>query len=283
MSAITRPRFDAALGNTAIDLTDPTLGTALGAAGLDAKKLDALDGQADGRVAGQPAIDDLYDEINRLDRQTSALSSKQERAVWSALRGAAIAPVPISREQGEALAASARQLVAEDHPQAGRLSHWALKGESICLNPALSSPTYAQPDAWKCNVFVGEAFYRAGLPFPMNDQDHYSSAKSLPAEGRFFQPVATIGDVRPGDLVSIWRKHDSGHVEIVTGVQRGPDGQVVSITSAGAHEARSAEGASTAAPLVAASRTNGGSATLVVGDETYRLLRPMAPPPGGVR
>jgi hypothetical protein len=278
MSGISRNRFDGQLGNSAIDLTDPALGDALRGVGLDPKKLDALDGKADGRVAGQGAIDDLYDQINGLDQQTSALSSKQERALWSAVRGAAIAPVPISREQGEALATAAKQLVAEDQPAPGKLSHWALKGESACRNPALSAPNYAGPDAYKCNVFAGEAFYKAGVPFPLSDQSHYASAKNLPGDSRFFQPLATVDGVRPGDVISIWRGRDNGHVEVVTAVRRGPDGQVISITSAGAHDGGSAEADSTAAAFLDPAKQKGRSATVVDGGETYRILRPLAPP-----
>jgi hypothetical protein len=283
MTKISRDHFDGALANTSIDLANPRLGAALEGTSLSPRSLDALDGKRDSRVTGQQAIDDLYDRINDMDRRTSGLSSKQELAVWTAVRGAAIAPAPLSRAQGAALAAAARKLVAADIPSAGRPSQWSLEGVSACQNPAVSSAGYAGRAAWKCNVFAGEAFYRAGLPFPVNAQGHYATANSLPSASRFFQPLPRIDDVRAGDLVSIARKDDSGHVEIVTGVQRGPDGRVVAISSAGAHEPGAAEGDSTAAPLVAASATNGRSATFSLGGETYRLLRPMVPPSGGPR
>src|SRR4030095_8123001 len=154
MSGISRKRFDGAFTNAAIDLQDAGLGAALAGASLDVGALDALDGKTDGRVTGQRAIDDLYDEINRLDTHTAALSSRQERAVWNALRGAAIAPAPISAEQGQQLAAAARQILAEDDPAPGKPSQWTKQGAAICENPALSSPNYAGQDAWKCNVFV---------------------------------------------------------------------------------------------------------------------------------
>jgi hypothetical protein len=283
MSGISRTRFDGTFDNSAVDLTDQALGAALKGAGLDPKRLDALDGKADGRVTGQQAIDDLYDEINRLDTRTATLASKQEGAVWSALQGARIAPAPISSGQGAALAAAARRIVAEDQPGPGAASRWALNGISACENPGVSSAAYAGQGAWKCNVFAGEAFYRAGLPFPLNGQDHYAGANNLPAQSRFFQPLARLDDVRPGDVLSISRKDDSGHVEIVTGVRRDANGQVVSISSAGAHEMGAAEGTTTAGPLLAAAPLDGRGATLSVGTETYRLLRPLAPPAGTVK
>lgn len=283
MSKISRDRFDGELANTSIDLANPSLDAALQETSLSPRKLDALDGKVDGHVTGQQAIDDLYDRINDLDRRTAELSSKPELAIWGTVRGAAIAPAPLSRDQGARLAAAAQRLVAADVSSAGHPSRWALDGVSVCQNPAVRSSGYAGRETWKCNVFAGEAFYRAGLPFPLNAQAHYATANSLPSDARFFQPLRTIDEVRPGDLLSIARKGDSGHVEIVTGVERGSNGQVVSISSAGAHELGAAEGDSTAAPLLAASSSNGRSASLSAGTETYRLLRPMVPPAGDRR
>jgi hypothetical protein len=279
MSGVTRKEFGAAFSNTAVDLGDEHLKAAVASAGLDSGSLDALDGRRDGRISGPKAMDALYDEIDRLDRQTSGLASKQELGLWGALRGAAIAPRDISAKQGEALATAARRMVAEDQRdgQSGRASPWSLAGAARCQNPELSSKSYATNNDWKCNVFVGEAFYRAGLPFPVNAQGHYASANQLPSQSRFFQGVARLDDVRPGDVLSIHRTRESGHVEVVTGVQRGPDGRVVSISSVGAHVDGVHEGTATAAPLVQAAATDGGSATATSGNEVYRLLRPMAP------
>jgi hypothetical protein len=261
MSGISRKQFGGTFANTAIDLGDERLDAVLARTPLDARKLDALDGRADGRVSGQRALDDVYDEVNRLDRLTSTLSSKPERAVWDALRGAAVGPTPVSREQGAALASAARSLAAKDAGAPGQTLNWSLAGTARCENPALSSPSYAGPSVWKCNVFVGESFYRAGLPFPLNAQNHYMTANDVASQPRFFQQVGHLEDVRPGDVISISRKKDSGHLEIVTGVQRGANGEVVSIRS------------------VAAAETNGRLAVAQLGSEIYRVLRPMAPPP----
>ena len=282
MSGISRKQFGDTFSNAAIDLDDPDLRSAVAGAGLDAGQIDALDGKADGRVTGGKAIDALYDEIDRLDRTTSGLASKEERGLWGALRGAAVAPRAISADQGERLAKAAQQMVAEDQPKAGQLSQWALAGDAHCKNPDLSSPTYAAKDSWKCNVFAGETFNRAGLPFPLNQQSHYATANHLPTQSKFFQPVAGLDDVRPGDVLSIQRTGgQSGHVEIVTDVGRDARGRVVSIASAGAHEDGSHEGSGTAAPLVSAAATDGRAAQVTIADETFRLLRPMAPPANG--
>jgi hypothetical protein len=278
MSGVSRKQFGDTFSNAAIELDDPDLKAAVAGAGLDAVQLDALDGKADGRVSGGKAVDQLYDEIDRLDRTTVGLASKEERGLWGAMRGAAVAPRPISANQGERLAKAARQMVAADQPKPGQLSHWALEGDAHCKNRDVSSPSYAGKGSWKCNVFAGETFNRAGLAFPLNEESHYATANALPSQSKFFQHVARLDDVRPGDLLSIQREGDSGHVEIVTGVARDADGHVVSIASAGAHEDGSHEGSSTAAPLVSSADTDGRAAQVTIENETFRLLRPMAPP-----
>jgi hypothetical protein len=279
MSGISRKQFGDTFSNAAIELDDPDLRAAVAGAGLDTVELDALDGKADGRISGGKAIDELYDEIDRLDRHTAGLASKEERGLWGALRGAAVAPRPISADQGEKLAKAAQQMVAED--RTGPLSQWSFDGAARCTNPELTKPSYATNETWKCNVFVGETFHRAGVPFPVNDQGRYVSANGLPSQAKFFQQLAKLDDVRPGDVLSIHRTGDSGHVEIVTDVTRDGAGKVVSIASVGAHEDGSHEGSSTAAPLVASAATDGRAGQVTVANETFRLLRPMAPPANG--
>jgi hypothetical protein len=274
MSGVTRQRFGSTFANAAIDLRGEGVGEALAGAGLDVGKLDALDGKADGRVAGAQPLDELYDAINRLDTTTGGLASKAERGVWEALRGAAVLPQPISAAQGEALARVAQQIVAEDDRTS---SPWAKESEYSCANPAISSPEYASKK-WKCNVFVGEAFYRAGLPFPVTSTGLYTTANGLAAQSRFFRPVGRLDDVRPGDLLTIRRNGESGHVEIVTQVRRDPDGRIVAIAAAGAHEKRSQESTNTATDLIAAAGVNGGAATALIDGETFGILRPLAPP-----
>jgi hypothetical protein len=81
MSGVSRKEFGDAFSNAAIDLGPSANGglrADLASAGLDVREVDGLDGRADGRVSGQPALDALYDEIDRLDRQTTGLASKQE-------------------------------------------------------------------------------------------------------------------------------------------------------------------------------------------------------------
>ena len=134
---------------------------------------------------------------------------------------------------------------------------------------------------WKCNVFVGEAFNRAGLPFPLSSAGHYATANSLANRSDSFERVANLNDVRPGDLLSINRRGDSGHVEIVTNVARDTHGQVRTITSLAAHEDGLAEGTTTAASLVqVASQAAGqiGAKGVTIEGETFHVLRPMAPP-----
>jgi hypothetical protein len=278
MSEISRAGFGSMFDNHAIDTHDPSLSRAAGEAGVDLGAIDRSDGHADGVISGKNGLDHLYDAINALDAQTAGLGSGRERAVLEAVRGAAIAPVAISAHQGRALAAAARQMCAQEKPDHAGSSPWSLSGTAECRNPALASRRYAGADVWKCNVFVGEAFNRAGLAFPLSAQNHYAGANALPSRREHFQSVAQLADVRVGDLLTISRRGDSGHVEIVTGVSRAPDGRVQSLTTVGAHELGLSEGTETAAPLVEAGGGRPGPAGWPVGDETFHLLRPMAPP-----
>ncbi len=281
MGGISRSRFESTFDNHAIDIDDPTLEATAAAAGLDLGALDRSDGRTDGRASGDVDMARVYDAINALDHRTPHLASPTEVAVYGALKRAAIAPAPISAAQGRQLAAAARQMLAEDTAPGAGASPWSLAGTATCRNPAIGSPRYAGDGVWKCNVFVGEAFNRAGLSFPLSSADHYASANSLATRSNSFEPVANLSDVRPGDLVSINRSGESGHVEIVTNVGRGPDGQVRTITTLGAHEQGLAESTTTAAPLVqVASGATGqlGAAGLAIGGETFHVLRPMAPP-----
>jgi hypothetical protein len=284
MSGISRSRFESTFDNHTIDvdahLDDPTLEATAGAAGLDLGALDRSDGRADGLISGDAAMARVYDAVNALDSRTPDLASPTEVAVYGALKRAAIAPTPISAAEGRQLAASARQMHAEEIPAAGGKSPWSLTATATCRNPDITSSRYAAAGVWKCNVFVGEAFNRAGLSFPLSSADHYASANSLATRSASFQPLANLNDVRPGDLVSINRRGGSGHVEIVTDVARAADGRVRTITTLGAHEQGLAEGTKTAAALVQlASRAGGqiGSNGLTLGGQTFHLLRPMAP------
>jgi hypothetical protein len=278
MSGISRAGFGSTFDNHAIDTHDPSLSRAASEAGIDLGAVDGGDGKADGVISGDKGLDRLYDAINALDSRTAGPSSDAERTVLHAARGAAIAPVPISRAQGHALAGAARRMLAEEKPDRSGVSPWALAGRAQCKNPALGSRGYAGADVWKCNVFVGEAFNRAGLSFPLSAANHYAGANALPGRQEHFQSVAQLADVREGDLLSISRRGDSGHVEIVTGVSRGPDGQVQSVTTLGAHEFGLAEGTATAAPLIPVAGSRPGPAGWPIGDETFHLLRPLAPP-----
>jgi hypothetical protein len=278
MSGISRAQFDSMLDNHAIDVHEPNLSRAATEAGVDLGALDRRDGHADGVISGKKGLDRLYDAINALDSRTAGPSSGPEGALVQAVRGAAIAPAPISAGQGRALAAAARRMRAEESPDRSGVSPWALAGRAACRNPALGSSRYAGADVWKCNVFVGEAFHRAGLSFPLSDANHYAGANALPRRREHFQSIAELADVRPGDVLTISRRGDSGHVEIVTGVSRTPDGRVQSLTSVGAHELGLAEGTETAAPLVQAAGSGPSPTGWPIGDETFHLLRPMMPP-----
>ncbi|MEP6653287.1 MAG: hypothetical protein ABJA82_08010 [Myxococcales bacterium] len=276
MTAISRRQFDSTLANHAIDVRDPALDEAVAGSGLDLAKLDRLDGTADGRISGHQALEQLYAEVDALDKKTAGLASRKERAISNAVKGAAIAPIPISAEQGKAAATAARQLLAENARDSLGRSRWSHDGSSACANPALSSPTYAPRQSFKCNVFAGEALYRAGLPFPLNAQNHYVVARLLPEQSTFFQKLPSIEQAREGDLLSIYRGRAAGHVEVITAVLRNSKGKITGLRSIGAHEDGVHEGTRTAASFLAkAQRVHGA---LVTPDEILRILRPLAPP-----
>jgi hypothetical protein len=269
MDGISRSQYSSPADDHAVGVEDSPLDAAAGAGGPE------------GLVSGDPARARIYDAIDVLDRRMPDLGAQRELAVHGAGSRSPIGPAPISAAQGRHLAASARKMLAEEHSSAAGKSPWSLTGTATCRNPEITSPRYAGSGQWKCNVFVGEAFNRAGLPFPLSSVGHYATANSLAGRSDSFQRVANLNDVRPGDLVSINRRGESGHVEIVTDVARDAAGQVRTITSLGAHEQGLAEGTTTAASLVqAASRSAGeiGAKGVTIDGETFHVLRPMAPP-----
>ena len=276
MNAISRSQFAHGLANRAIDLRDSRLERAATDAGLDLEKVDRLDGQSDGRITGQQALDHLYDELDALDEKTAGLGAGKARTVYDAVKSASIAPIPISADQGRVIAAAARELLAEDRRDANGLSVWSKGGVASCDNPGLIRPDYAGSGQYKCNIFAGEAVSRAGLPFPINGQAHYVTAGSLPDQSSFLQRLASVDEVREGDLISIYRGTEPGHAEVVTGVQRGADGRVTGLKSIGAHENGVFEGTQTGASFLRAGDRHGGA--LVLPGETFRILRPMSPP-----
>lgn len=283
MDGISRGRYESTFDNHAIDVhvEASTLDATAGAVGPGLDGAEGGDDRTDGLVSGDAAMARVYDAVDALDRRTSDLGSHVELAVYGAVNRSAVGPAPISAAQGRHLAASARQMLAEERPSAAAKSPWSLTGTATCRNPELASSRYAGGGVWKCNVFVGEAFNRAGLPFPLSSAGHYATANSLASRADSFQRIANLNDVRPGDLVTINRRGESGHVEIVTNVARDADGQVRTITSLGAHEEGLAEGTTTAASLVqVASEAAGriGSKGVTIDGETFHVLRPMAPP-----
>jgi hypothetical protein len=263
----------------------PRFEATTGAAPPEVDAGDRSDGPAGGLVSGDATTARAYDAINALDLRTADLGSHTELAVYGPGNRSAIAPAPISAAQGRHLAAAARRMLAEEAQIGTGKSPWSRNGTAICRNPEIASPRYAGGGAWKCNVFVGEAFARAGLHLPLTSAGHYATANSLATRAASFQPVTNLNHVRPGDLISINRRGESGHVEIVTAVDRDPAGHVRAITSLAAHEPGLAEDTTTAAPLVeAASKASGqiGPHGVTITErnkeETFHLLRPTTSP-----
>ena len=135
--------------------------------------------------------------------------------------------------------------------------------------------------SYKCNVFAGEAVYRAGLSFPLNAQNHYVTAGLLPDQSAFLQKLPSIDQAREGNLLSIYRGKQPGHVEVITGVERNSHGQITALRSIGAHDDGPAEGTHTAAAFLANAKRIHGA--LVMPDETLRIPRPLSPPPAASR
>jgi hypothetical protein len=281
MDGISRTRSESTFANDPAVVDDSILGETARAVGPELDTVDHGNGHTDATVSSDALRARVYDAVDALDRRTPDLGSHVELAVYGTVSRSAVAPAPISAAQGRHLAASARQMLADEPPAGAGSSPWSLAGAATCRNSEIASPRYAGGGVWKCNVFVGEAFNRAGLPFPLSAAGHYATANSLASRPDSFQRVANLNDVRPGDLVSINRRGDSGHVEIVTDVARDADGQVRTITSLAAHEDGLSEGTTTAASLVQAASAAGGqigSQGITIDGETFRVLRPKVPP-----
>ena len=90
----------------------------------------------------------------------------------------------------------------------------------------------------KCNQFVGDALYGAGLHMPLfrmaDGSHHYMHAAALPGQRGFFARVTSRADILPGDILVIrqpGRGENSAHVEIITNVNRASG----ALTTLGAH------------------------------------------------
>ncbi len=91
---------------------------------------------------------------------------------------------------------------------------------------------------WKCTQFVGDVLTQAGVSMPVHRMKdgsvHYMQAEALPHQRRFFHRVASLEQLKAGDIVVVdWAERGTGtaHTEVFSEVQMRRGG----IRSIGAH------------------------------------------------
>jgi hypothetical protein len=114
MDGISRSRSQSTFENHAIEIDDSMLDATTGAVGAGLGGADKSDDRRDGLLSGDSGLARVYDAVDALDRRTTDLGSDTELAVYGPASRAAIGPAPISAAQGRHLAASARQMLAEE-------------------------------------------------------------------------------------------------------------------------------------------------------------------------
>ncbi|MFW6126444.1 MAG: hypothetical protein ACOC58_04995 [Chloroflexota bacterium] len=86
---------------------------------------------------------------------------------------------------------------------------------------------------WKCNCFVYDALYKAGLNPPLNSDKHYYNPKNS-LNLKYFKTISPR-DVLPGDIVIYPSFGDNGHMEIITSPVK-EEGPNYKLRSIGAHK-----------------------------------------------
>jgi hypothetical protein len=200
-------------------------------------RLAALDRDGDGRLRGAE-LRRAFAVVDSLDRDGSSRSfAARGRAgrLYDALLDAR-RPGPY---HGLAVAKNAIAIAA------GRGGEYARPEAPTSDNPDLAGNRRPGRTrlTWlaglnKCNQFVGDVLWRAGLRAPSYRMPgggrHYVNAEALPAQRRCFDRVPRIKDLRVGDVIVIdvpGRGRDSAHAEIITHL----DHRTGEVRATGAH------------------------------------------------
>ena len=225
MTTVTRSTFVHSL-KYGVDLDKPGLATSLQGTGVSIDQLRQADTNHDGRLRGRE-LHRAFAQVDSLDRDGSRRSfSAQGKAakLYNALLDAR-RPGPY---HGLAVAKVAISLVAS------RGEQYAKDAAPVSENPRLSHNTSPgrTPLTWlagrnKCNQFVGDALWRAGMKAPSyampDGSRHYVNAEALPAQRSCFDRIPRVKDLRVGDMIVIdlpGSGRDSAHAEIITHLDR---------------------------------------------------------------
>ncbi|MCC6932147.1 MAG: hypothetical protein IT292_02685 [Deltaproteobacteria bacterium] len=137
--------------------------------------------------------------------------------------------------------AAALRIIAEEGHSYAKANTPTSQNPKITSNrhPGLSPLNWLQGKS-KCNVFVGEALYRAGLEMPtfkmLDGSHHYVNAEALSAMKKHFTPITNIHLLQSGDLMVIDKTNRRGengaHVELITNI----DSAHNFLKTAGAHD-----------------------------------------------
>lgn len=264
MSKIDRSTFHQITGS-GVELDNAGLRRAAKQAGVAREDLAALDRDGDGVLRGDE-IDDLYDVIAGLDYEDDVVEvAPFDDPEVVRVRGG----VDLGRnhdgmlgadtvfyhgvadaiaDPGERRIAVARAIAmdprlaqgfqgrSEDGVDNTMLTHNPMhRGER--RDDGLIRTNFK--DAYRCNLFVGDVLWRSGgRPPEVHGPGwvHYDLAERWP-KSRAFDKIADLSDARPGDMLVIDAPSTGsggGHLEIITEVIRGEDGEVADVISIGA-------------------------------------------------
>lgn len=270
MSKIDRATFHQSMGG-GIDPENARLLRAADKAGVPREEITSLDRDGDGRLRGDE-IDDLYDILAGLDFEDDDVEvAPFDDPEVVRLRGGVDLGRNGSGEVGadtvlyhgvvDALAEPAERRVAiaraiADDPRLARgfegRSEGGRDNTMLTHNPMHRGERQADGlirtrfgDAYRCNLFVGDVVWRSGGRPPTVRGPgwvHYDLAERWP-KSQNFEKIGALRDVKPGDILVIDAPASGsggGHVEIITELKHGEDGEVLDMVSIGARWAENA-------------------------------------------
>lgn len=233
MSTITKQQFLGEL-RQGVDVDSTQLSEGLSADQLTA--VQNLDKNHDGRLTGNE-LKKAYDFIESYDHNRKANSFVNEGEagkVYAALQSAKL-PEP---NRGAEVASAALNRITRDKTGYGYDNAPTSPNPNLSGNaePGVSRPSWLKGQN-KCNQFVGDALYEAGMAMPefrMKDgSTHYMNAERLPFQEDYFRRLTDVSQLQPGDVVVIDYTGSTGantaHTEVVTDVSGGK------IATSGAH------------------------------------------------
>jgi len=210
-----------------IETDNKRLGVAAKHAGVPVADIKALDSNGDGLING-PELERLHDFMDSLDPHDSGVDLGRnadgkvgpDTVLYHGLAESIADP----RERIVAIARSSQADPRLDEGYKGSermVSHNTMHGGK--RDGDLIQTRFE--DTYKCNLFVGDVLWRAGLQVPSHSNQeqgwtHIGSAESW-GKSNLFKTVS-VDDLQPGDVMFVddpnIRGSGGAHLEIVTGV-----------------------------------------------------------------